>query len=285
MKKTIFTLCAFVVLFGFAVSGAMAQTTTPWWVWGTPKEVINDAPYEQIEAYPVHALLNGCIGDICEEIILGVEFSNIVPADPTYGTFLDEVTGPDGAKYGIDNDTTVARWDDATNSYIPLDVQPDVPNIVGGSFKSIAVGGDGRLYILFGTSAVPQYLVEQTPPEVTVRFTPRSLNLGSQGKWITCKISGLPEGYSAGNINQDSLNIVAINGESITAIPRAPSSPSGGRNKLMIKFERAAVIEAIGELNGNVELTVFGTWGDEELPFFGTDTFKTKVPKQKKNPK
>jgi hypothetical protein len=283
MKKIIITVVAFLALFGFTITGANAQTA--WLVWGTPRVIVNDALYEQVEAYPGYSALNGCIGTTCEEIILGDEFSDVIPGEPTFGTFLDEVTGPDGVRYGIDSDTTLAMWDDTTDSYIPLDVQPDVPNITGGSFKSIAVGEDGRLYILFGTDVAPQYLVEQTPPEVTVKFTPRSLNLGSQGRWISCKISGLPEGYSAGDINADSLNIVAINGESIVAIPRAAGSPSGGRNKLMVKFDRTAVIEAIGEVNGNIELTVIGTWGDEELPFFGTDTFKTKVPKQKKNPK
>jgi hypothetical protein len=282
MKKTIVTLFAFVVLFGFAVSGAMAQTA--WWVWGTPKEIDNDALYQRIEAYDLFDVLNGCTGDTddtCEALIPGEEFTDVVPGDLTFETFLDEVTSPDGVTYAIDDDTTVAIHDGA--NYLPLDVQPQVPN-TGGTFKSIAVGEDGRLYILFGSDTPPQYLVEQTPPEVTVRFTPRSLNLGSHGKWVTCKISGLPEDYSAGDINLDSLNIVAINGESITAIPRAPGSPSGGRNKLMVKFDRQVLAAAIGEVNGNVELTVTGTWGDEELPFFGTDTFKTKF-KAKKNPK
>jgi hypothetical protein len=279
MRKAVIGLFAFLVIFGCAVSGVMAQTT--WWVWGAPKEINNDALYDTIEAWPLHPTLYGCVGSICEEIALGSDVTSVVPGDPTFGTYLADVDAPDGTNYGIDTDTTVAMWDGS--NYIPLDVQPDVPSAVG-TFKSIAVGEDGRLYILFGSATLPQYLVEQTPPEVTVRFTPRSLNLGSHGKWVTCKISGLPEDYSAGDINLDSLNIVAINGESITAIPRAPGSPSGGRNKLMVKFDRQVLAAAIGEVNGNVELTVTGTWGDEELPFFGTDTFKTKF-KAKKNPK
>ena len=50
--------------------------------------------------------------------------------------------------------------------------------------------------------------------DAMVRFMPRSLNLGSHGKWVTCKFSGLPDDYaSRADVNLESLCIVSVNGE------------------------------------------------------------------------
>ena len=54
MRKTIITVFAFMVIFGFVVSGAMAQT----WRWTEPA-LINNGPLENIQAYPTFDVFNG----------------------------------------------------------------------------------------------------------------------------------------------------------------------------------------------------------------------------------
>ena len=54
MKKTIITVFAFLVIFGFAVSGAMAQT----WTWTEPA-LISNGPFAEFQAYPAFEVLNG----------------------------------------------------------------------------------------------------------------------------------------------------------------------------------------------------------------------------------
>jgi hypothetical protein len=298
MKKTIITIFAFLILFGFAVSGAKAQTA--WWTWDTPKLIDGEpSEYDSLEAYPGYTEVNACVGEVCE-LISTIEdplATWIQAEDVEPETEVDSVVSFIEVEYVIDANTVGKRdegnfvafpvadqpkvpsvWDDITQAFIPMD----------GEYKSIAVGIDGTLYVLFeataGETTGDQYLLVGNPPHVTARFTPRRLNLGSQGKWITCKISGLPEGYSTKGINLDSIRIVGINDDYTIDIPHDSTGPVGNGRKLMVKFDRQVLIEAIGEVNGNVDLTLIGTWGEEELPFFATDTFKTKF-KIKKNPK
>ena len=54
MKKTILTVFAFFVIFGFAISGAMAQT----WTWSDPALISNATMY-RISGDPAFEVLNG----------------------------------------------------------------------------------------------------------------------------------------------------------------------------------------------------------------------------------
>ena len=100
-----------------------------------------------------------------------------------------------GLKYGIDANT-VGMWDSNAEEYVALNEQPNVPNDVTGSFKYIAAGPDGSLYVIFEETVSlenpRQYVVIGTPPIAwgfwSMSSSPRrSLNLGSNGRWITCK--------------------------------------------------------------------------------------------------
>jgi Tol biopolymer transport system component len=119
----------------------------------------------------------------------------------------------------------------------------------------------------------------EAPVEVinaSVDTDPDTLNLKSKGRWVTAYVE-LPEGYNVANINAFSIMLN-------DTIPEDPSAPktigdydNDGVLDLMVKFDRAAVVQYIldhvsakGML---VTLTVTGKL-DDGTPFQGSDTIK-----------
>lgn len=292
MKKSIISLCAFVMLFGFAVTGAMAQT----WTWGEPITLTVTAPelFLDIEAYPDYPELSGSFdGSIFED--LAPYFGDTLPSTLKFQTsdispVLKSVIGPNGVTYVINDvgDTLGFQLPGQTTpTAFAEDDQPFIPTL-SGKFISLAVGIDGTLYVLFETTTetITQHILIGTPPTATVRFTPRSLNLGSQGKWVTCKISNLPDGYKSKDIEPDSLCIIAINDEVLdAAFCRDPEGPAGLGKKMMVKFLREDLIGYINAIDSNAtsaKLTMAGYSKDGYLQFYGEDSIKTKPAKTKK---
>jgi hypothetical protein len=109
----------------------------------------------------------------------------------------------------------------------------------------------------------------------TVDIDPDTLNLKSQGRWITAYIE-LPAGLNPENID---VGTVAIEGDVffqgvLYAEPRPTSigdHDNNGIPDLMVKFDRATV-QALVEVGENVELTVVGRWG--QAPFRGSDNIR-----------
>lgn len=146
---------------------------------------------------------------------------------------------------------------------------------------------DGQ-YIAFNSISSGNYdvwradiSIQHTPSagiEAEVDIKPDSLNLKSQGKWITAYIE-LPEGYNVADIN---VSTIMLNG----TVP-AESSPTAigdydndGVPDLMVKFNRTAVSELIlseGIKYGNVTLTVSGVLNDETM-FEGSDIIRVRMP-------
>jgi hypothetical protein len=286
MKKTIITIFAFVVLFGFAASGVMAQT----WTWNGPYSITApSAPatkYIEIAADPKGDALLG-IDD--KNGISPIDFAthpskSKLATDLTLGSAVDLVVGPDHVTYVIDNDT-VGTWDGTAFQPLPSDQQPNVPDDAeaGDVYRSIAAGMNGKLYVLFEKSSVgsPQYLLVGSSPAIPVgvRFTPRKLNLGSNGRWVSCSISNLPAGYT---VDPNSVCITAIDGTEIEPICRVDGPVNAGET-LKVKFPRSALAAAITTGGSSVELTVKGyvTVGAEGFEFSGTDTINTKAKKVK----
>jgi len=106
--------------------------------------------------------------------------------------------------------------------------------------------------------------------EVTVDIHPETLNLESNGKWITAHIE-LPECYEVSNINITTVRLETI--------PAAWGNVEG--NKLMVKFDRQAVGYILSGLyhmapppaKNYVELTITGEFFDG-TSFEGSDTIR-----------
>jgi hypothetical protein len=104
---------------------------------------------------------------------------------------------------------------------------------------------------------------------VTVNLTPETLNLKSQGRWITAKIE------VTGDKSNDDIDIESIKLEETIKVEQ--SSLSSG--ELMVKFNRSEVISLIEDMDidppETVELTISGNFtGDNETSFEATDTIR-----------
>jgi len=153
-------------------------------------------------------------------------------------------------------------------------------------FTAIAV------FVMFCCAATVSMAQEAPWETVNVSFSPRSLNLGSNGRWVTCKISDLPEGYIPADIDLDTVCIVNVNGTvleenggSICAKDSGGKHNNRGKKKLKVKFDQKDLADAIaanpGEDPSTAVITVEGSGLDDVLQFSGEDTIKVKPAKIK----
>jgi len=155
-------------------------------------------------------------------------------------------------------------------------------------FAAIAV------FVLFSCAVTGVVAQEEPMDKVKVRFTPRSLNLGSEGNWVTCKIKRLPQGYSPADIDLDTVCIVEVNGNVLEddGGPLCFDKNSGApyticKRKLMVSFDRevlADIITANPRPRRNpskAKIIVEGSGLDGELQFWGRDKIKIKPAKNK----
>jgi hypothetical protein len=285
MKKTIITVFACLVLFGFTLTGAFAQT----WTWQYAP-VTSPSGIIKLTINPATNDLYGLSGDAVAAVVLGEVGTEATPLqNPAVTGFIDLAFGYQGTVYAITSNSVAScvPGDDCSL----IDAQPDVPTETSGTFIDIAAGKNGKLFILYDDGEA-QYILTGNPPSTLVtadvKVTPRSLNLGSNGRWVTCRISNLSGDFTIGNIDRDTVCITAINGVDLTTtVCRDPSSPSSSNGSLMIKFLRSDLISAIPTDATSVEITVTGsgvTEGGESFEFTDTDTIKTK-PAKNKGPK
>ncbi|MHC4749475.1 MAG: InlB B-repeat-containing protein [Planctomycetota bacterium] len=96
---------------------------------------------------------------------------------------------------------------------------------------------------------------------VVIDITPESLNLESEGQWITCTV-WLPEPYDATDVIISTLSLDGI----------SPDSAGSGGGTLTCKFDRSVVEAMLAPFSpGQVELTLTGQLFDG-TEFVGTDT-------------
>ncbi|UCF07340.1 MAG: hypothetical protein JSW28_06705 [Thermoplasmata archaeon] len=105
----------------------------------------------------------------------------------------------------------------------------------------------------------------QVPADIEIG--PETLNLKSNGKWITCHID-LMEGYDENDIDISTVAITEIDGNPVN-IPAAWGQMENDR--LMVKFDRSDVQDACSP--GDVEITVTGEFTTGGT-FGGTGTIK-----------
>lgn len=111
-----------------------------------------------------------------------------------------------------------------------------------------------------------------------VDFDPKTLNLKSNGRWVTCYIE-LPEGYNVADID---IASVVLNGSvHAEASPQAVGDhDTDGTADLMVKFDRSDV-GAVLFPGQEVAVTVTGYVG--EARFSGTDFIRVINPPNSKN--
>ena len=108
---------------------------------------------------------------------------------------------------------------------------------------------------------------EFVPPiPAVVRVMPRTLNLQSNGEWISCTIQ-LPDEYSIYDIDTDTI---ALNKQIQPTWYRTDE----GANKLLIKLDRFDTQQLLKDLEGSVPLTVSGEFMDGMTKFKGSDTIR-----------
>ena len=142
--------------------------------------------------------------------------------------------------------------------------------------------GDGIIDVhLIPTS----YEIEGNIP-ATIDINPDTLNLKSNGEWITAYIE-LPDGSDISNINVSTINLTNASGEIIASIDSSAPVSIGdydfdGIPDLMVKFNKSTVtthleetfvIEEETRINHFVELKVIGEL-EVGIPFKGTDTIR-----------
>ena len=116
----------------------------------------------------------------------------------------------------------------------------------------------------------PPPYYEVKPISATIDFDPDTLNLKSEGRWVTAHIE-LPEGY---NVSDIEVGTIKLNDE-----VQAEAHPTNvgdydadGIADLMVKFGRPAV-QAILEVGDEIEITVTGELTDG-TQFEGSDTIR-----------
>ncbi|NIN92894.1 T9SS type A sorting domain-containing protein [bacterium] len=123
-------------------------------------------------------------------------------------------------------------------------------------------------------------LPPETPPEpepepisATVNITPKTLNLKSRGRFITASIN-LPDGFNVNQIDGNTVQISAIDGQPIEPISadKTMASEIESDNCLIAKFERGDLINVLTPGDG-VKITIEGLLTSGEK-FTGDDTIR-----------
>ena len=105
-----------------------------------------------------------------------------------------------------------------------------------------------------------------TPIPATVKIMPKTLNLESNGNWISCTIE-LTDGYDIADVNTDSIT---LNGKTIKL---AWSRIDEEAQKLLVKFDRSETQDMLEAAASPVSLRVTGKLNDGS-DFAGTDTIR-----------
>ena len=105
----------------------------------------------------------------------------------------------------------------------------------------------------------------ETPITAIVKVTPETLNLASNGNWISCNIQ-LPADHDICEIDTSSIT---VNKE----IKPAWSEIDEESQKLLIKFDRSEIQEMAKNSQGELSLTISGNLNNG-MAFEGTDTIR-----------
>lgn len=122
-------------------------------------------------------------------------------------------------------------------------------------------------------------VVEEPVQTATIDIDPNTLNLESEGQWITAYIE-LPEGYSVEDIDGSTVSLNDIIWVDLEAPTQIGDYDEDGIDDLMVKFDRAEVLEWLGtadyseDTGKSVEVTLTVTGEVAGETFEGSDTVR-----------
>jgi len=170
-----------------------------------------------------------------------------------------------------------------TDLYIMNEDGTNIEFITGGYYAEWSPDGNWIVYVSGKSGNEDIWKMEAPLPPVinaTIDIDPDTLNLKSHGEWISCYIE-LPEDYSVKNIEVSTILLnysTSVDSEAPTQIG---DYDSDGSEDLMVKFDRAEIIEWLGigdygeDTGKSVEVTLTITgevMGVEPSPFEGSDS-------------
>ncbi len=155
----------------------------------------------------------------------------------------------------------------------------------GGSAKVSDVTGDGVNDIIM-TRGDGLYVLSFPGIDATVDVDPDTLNLKSNGEWISAYIE-LPTGFDVANIDVSSI-VLTVDGADFYVDPAAPTAIGDydldGVSDLMVKFSRAAIRDYLTEPDLEIadgpfySVGFYITGSVDTITFLGTDTVKVRMP-------
>lgn len=205
-----------------------------------------DQPYVHFDLGTTHHLLSTAYQSVSAQ---WPDLPPVAVAGPDQQVVLGKVANFDGSASHDDGSITSYAWDFGDGSTGSGATTTHTYAAAGTYTATLTVTDDAGLT---GTDTLTVTVLQ--PLAATVRFTPETLNLKSNGKDITCFISA-PSGYSPADVVGSTVRITSIGGTAVSIPAMSPSSVNG--NRLMVKFDRQAVIPYASD--GNVTFAVGGS--------------------------
>jgi outer membrane protein assembly factor BamB len=193
----------------------------------------------------------GTDGSVLWEMGLAAPWASgpIVAADTDGDGAMEILAGSDAGLTALDAATGATEW------FLPLPSirgEPLVKDVDGDGLAEILVGaGDGQLYVL-GT---PE------PADATLRVEPRTLNLGSKGRWVNAHLTF--DEPVAKDVVAESLRLEGIPADRVQV---------HGTTTIHAKFSREALVKIL-EPGDRVEVCATGVLTDGRT-FRACDTIR-----------
>ena len=193
--------------------------------------------------------------------------------DPDENVICDSDCTIDWGQGNIDIDPhfVKAGYIDNSRNYVEGDYHllEDSPCIDAGDPASIIAPGETDID---GNPRISGAKIDlgadeyEAPIPATVKVTPKTLNLASNGKWINCTIL-LPNDYDIADVD---TNSITLNGKTIKP---AWSRIDEEEQKLHLKFDRSEIQKMLSDAEDLVSLIIRGKLNDGR-DFRGDDTIK-----------
>lgn len=149
--------------------------------------------------------------------------------------------------------------------------------MTGAEVLSSPAIADGKVFI--GSNDGKVYCFGSKSPVATISINPDTLNLKSNGEWITCYIE-LSAGFNVGDIDTSTILLNGTIGVDLGAPTQIGDYDCDGMADLMVKFDRSTVIEWLrladySQYTGkSLDLNLKITGMAAGTPFEGVDTVK-----------